>query len=188
VLRPSIIVGDSKTGEIDRLDGPYYLMVLVATNVSRMRLPLPGRNTPLHLVPIDYVTEAAWHVMHAPDSAGKTYHLVDPNPLPAREVFERVAEAAHTEKPRGTIPRPLARAVLRTPGLSGLGRGPLAFLDMLDQAVHYDSTNTTRALAGTGHQCPALDDYLDVLVRYVLDVTRRGAPPPELDDAVDPLD
>jgi hypothetical protein len=59
---------------------------------------------------------------------------------------------------------------------------------MLDQSVHYDSTNTTRALAGTGHQCPALDDYLDVLVRYVLDVTRRGAAPPELDDAVDPLD
>jgi dephospho-CoA kinase len=188
VVRPSIIVGDSKTGEIDRLDGPYYLMVLVATNASRMRLPLPGRNTPLHLVPIDYVTEAAWHVMRAPDSAGKTYHVVDPNPLPARDVFERVAEAAHTEKPRGTIPRPLARAVLRTPGLSGLGRGPLAFLDMLDQTVHYDSTNTTRALAGTGHQCPALDDYLDVLVRYVLDVTQRGAPLPELDDAVDPLD
>jgi thioester reductase-like protein len=188
VLRPSIIVGDSKTGEIDRLDGPYYLMVLIATNASRVRLPLPGRNTPLHVVPIDYVIEAAWHIMRTADAAGKTYHVVDPNPLPARDVFERVADVANTEKPRGTIPRPLARAVLRTPGLSNLGRGPLAFLDMLDRVVHYDSTNTTRALAGTGHQCPSLDDYLDVLVRYMLEVTQRGSPPPDLDDVVDPLD
>jgi dephospho-CoA kinase len=189
VLRPSIIVGDSTTGEIDKLDGPYYLMVLIATNASRVRLPLLGRgDAPLHLVPIDYVIEAAWHIARAPDSAGRTYHLVDPSPLAARDVFERVAEAAHTEKPRGSIPRPLARAVLRTPGLARLGRGPLAFLDILEHVVHYDSTNTARALAPSRLQCPPLADYLDVLVRHVLDVTHRAPPPPELDEVMDPLD
>jgi dephospho-CoA kinase len=188
VLRPGIIVGDSRTGEIDKLDGPYYLMVLIATNASGVRLPLLGRSeAPLHLVPIDYVVEAAWHVARHETAAGKTFHLVDPAPLSARAVFEGVAEHANTEKPRGHIPRPIARAVLRTPGLSRLGRGPLAFVDMLDHTVHYDQTNTTQALAGTTVRCPALADYLPVLVRYVLDLA-RSAPPNPLEDVSDPLD
>jgi dephospho-CoA kinase len=192
IVRPGIIVGDSQTGEIDTFDGPYYLMVLIATNASRVRLPLLGRsNAPLHLVPIDYVARAAWHVARGDAAAGKTFHLVDPSPWPARAVFEGVADHAHTEKPRGHIPRPLARAVLRTPGLSRLGRGPLAFLDVLDHAVQYDATNTVAALAGTGVRCPPLADYLPVLVRYVLDVTRGGGDVlADLveDDVSDPLD
>ena len=188
VVRPSIIVGDTRTGEIDKLDGPYNLMVLTATNASGLRLPSLGRGeSPLHLVPIDYVIDAAWHVARGEHAAGKTFHLVDPNPLTARAVFEAVAEAANTEKPRGHIPGPLARAVLRTPGLARLGRGPLAFLDMLDHAVHYDSTNTAQALAGTTVHCPSLSDYLPVLVQHVLDVAR--APDREaLDEIADPLD
>ncbi|HEY5921471.1 MAG TPA: dephospho-CoA kinase [Kofleriaceae bacterium] len=189
IVRPSIIVGDSKTGEIDRLDGPYYLMVLIATNASGLRLPILGRgDSPLHLVPIDYVIEAAWHVAHSRGAAGKTFHLVDPQPLSARAVFDGVAEHAKTEKPRGHIPRPLARAVLKTPGLARLGRGPLTFLDMIDHTVHYDQTNTAQALAGTTLRCPALSDYLPVLVRHVLDVSRAPASPQELDDVADPLD
>ena len=188
VLRPATIVGDSATGEIDKLDGPYYLMVLIATNATGRSLPILGRgDAPLHLVPIDYVIDAAWHVARSPGAAGKTFHLVDPNPQSARAVFEGVAEHAQTEKPRGSIPRPLARAVLRTPGLARLGRGPLAFLDLLDQAVHYDQTNTARALAGSTVRCPPLGDYLPVLVRHVLDVS-RVAMPDELDDVIDPLD
>lgn len=187
VVRPGIIVGDSRTGEIDKLDGPYYLMVLIATNASGLRLPLLGRgDAPLHLVPIDYVIEAAWRVGRSEGAAGKTFHLVDPAPLSARAVFEGVAEHAHTEKPRGHIPRPLARAVLRTPGLSRLGRGPSAFVDVLDHPVHYDQANTAAALAGTGVVCPPLADYLPTLVRYVLDVSRPVRL--EQDDVSDPLD
>jgi len=189
VLRPSIIVGDSKTGEIDRLDGPYYLMVLIATNASGLRLPIVGRgDAPLHLVPIDYVVEAAWHVARADKAAGKTFHLVDPQPLTARQVFDGVAEHANTEKPRGHIPRPLARAVLRTPGLARLGRGPLTFLDMIDHVVYYDQTNTAEALAGTTIRCPSLVDYLAVLVRHVIDISRAPDEAPEVEEIADPLD
>jgi len=188
VMRPATIVGDSQTGEIDRLDGPYYLMVLIATNASGLRLPILGRGeAPLHLVPIDYVVDAAWHAAHHETAAGKTFHLVDPNPMSARDVFDAVAVHANTEKPRGSIPRPLARAVLRTPGLARLGRGPLAFLDMLDHTVHYDQTNTVQALAHTGLRCPPLADYLPALVQHVLDVSRAPQRNSEL-DINDPLD
>jgi dephospho-CoA kinase len=189
VVRPSIIVGDSKTGEIDRLDGPYYLLVLIATNASGLRLPILGRGeAPLHLVPIDYVIDAAWQVAHSQAAAGKTFHLVDPQPLTARAVFDGVADAAQTEKPRGHIPRPLARAVLKAPGLARLGRGPLTFLDLIDHTVHYDQTNTAQALAGTTIRCPSLADYLPVLVRHVLDAARAPASAAELDEIADPLD
>jgi dephospho-CoA kinase len=189
VLRPSIIVGDSRDGEIDRLDGPYYLMVLIATNASGLRLPILGRgDSPLHLVPIDYVIDAAWQVMHSAGAAGKTFHLVDPNPMSARAVFEGVADHAKTEKPRGSIPGPLARAVLRTPGLSRLGRGPLSFLDLLDHTVHYDQTNTMQALAGSKLVCPPLADYLPMLVQHVLDVARAPQTLAEIDEIADPLD
>jgi dephospho-CoA kinase len=188
IMRPGIIVGDSKTGEIDKLDGPYYLITLIATNVSGVRLPLLGRaEAPLHLVPIDYVVEAASQILRREDTMGKTFHIVDPAPLRARDVFDAVADYAHTEKPRGHIPRPIARAVLKTPGLSRLGRGPLAFADLLDHPVHYDQTNTARALAGTPVQCPALADYLPVLVQYVLDIS-KATPRPSSDDIADPLD
>jgi nucleoside-diphosphate-sugar epimerase len=188
IVRPAIIVGDSATGHIDKLDGPYYLMVLIATNTSNLRLPMLGRGDhPLHLVPIDYVIEGAWRAARSDGAAGKTFHLVDPAPMTARDVFERVADIAGTEKPRGHIPRPLARAVLRTPGLSRLGRGPLALLDMLDHAVHYDATNTARALAGSGVTCPPLADYLGLLVRHVLDVS-RPTHRDSAEDIADPLD
>jgi dephospho-CoA kinase len=170
VVRPAIIVGDSSTGEIDTLDGPYYLITLIATNTSNVRLPMLGRGDhPLHLVPIDYVVDAAWQVARSDGAAGKTFHLVDPEPMAARAVFEAVADIAGTEKPRGHIPRPLARAVFKTPGVSRLARGPLALVDMLDHAVRYDATNTARALAHTGVRCPPLADYLGALVRHVLD-------------------
>jgi hypothetical protein len=162
---------------------------LIATNASGLRLPILGRgDAPLHLVPIDYVVTAAWQAARTANAAGQTFHLVDANPMTARAVFDAVAEHANTEKPRGSIPKPLARAVLRTPGLARLGRGPLAFLDMLDHVVHYDQTNTTQALAGSTVRCPALADYLPVLVRHVLDVSRAPPSVDELDELVDPLD
>ncbi|HEY0254980.1 MAG TPA: SDR family oxidoreductase, partial [Kofleriaceae bacterium] len=188
VIRPATIVGDSRTGEIDKLDGPYYLMVLIATNASGLRLPILGRgDVPLHLVPIDYVVDAAWQVARSANAAGKTFHIVDPNPLPARAVFEAVASHANTALPRGSIPRPLARAILKTPGLAKLGRGPLAFLDMLDHVVHYDQTNTANALAGTTLRCPALSDYLPTLVDHMLAVT-KDSPRIVDQDVVDPLE
>jgi dephospho-CoA kinase len=186
IIRPGIIVGDSRTGAIDKLDGPYYLITLIATNASGVRLPLLGRgDAPLHLVPIDYVVEAAARVVRTEGAAGKTFHIVDPFPMSARAVFEAVAEHANTEKPFGHIPRPIARAVLRTPGLARLAGGPRAFVDVLDHPVAYDHTNTAQALAGANLRCPPLVEYLPVLVQYVLDVT-RAAPPPS-DDIADPL-
>lgn len=171
IFRPAAIVGDSVTGEIDRFDGPYYLMVFIVQNPLDMHLPLPGRGVaPMHLVPIDYVVEAAYALSLDDRSAGGTFHLIDPNPLAARQVYELVAERAHRKRPRGFIPSSVAKAILRAPGLERLMRAPLSFLQSFDDLVFYNSRHTMALLQPTGIVCPPFDGYVDNLIRYVREV------------------
>jgi thioester reductase-like protein len=168
IFRPGVIVGDSKTGEIDRFDGPYYLMLLIVDDPLDMGLPLPGRGAaPLHLVPIDYVVDAAYQLSRDERAAGGTFHLTDPNPFAARQIYALVAERAHKKRPRGFIPTGLARAVMRTPGLERVARAPLSFLESLDHLTFYNSRHTAALLAGTGVSCPPFDTYVEPLVRFV---------------------
>jgi thioester reductase-like protein len=168
IVRPGVIVGDSKTGEIDKLDGPYYLIVLFATNAWPVQLPLPGRGSaPLYLTPIDYVIEAGYQLGVDERAAGRTVHLVDPDPLPARRVLELVAEHAQTPAPRGFVPAALARALLRAPGLGKLTRAPAAVVDLLSTSVHYHTRNAAELLEGEGIRCPPFESYVGNLVRYV---------------------
>ena len=192
VVRPGVIVGDSKTGEIDKLDGPYYLIVMFATNQWPVNLPLPGRgSSPLCLTPIDYVIEAGYALGQDERAAGRTVHVVDPDPLPARRVFELVAEHAETRAPRGFVPAVLARALLRAPGLGKLTRAPAAVLDLLSTPVHYHQKHAHELLADTGIACPPFESYVGNLVRYVKEARaarRPGARAWTVDDeTVDPL-
>ncbi len=190
VVRPGVIVGDSQTGEIDHVRAPGSIsaqLARLATNPRGVAFPRIGRgDAPLHLVPIDYVVAAAWQVARAEQAAGQTFHLVDPAPLPSRVIFDRVAALAGTEPPRGYVPRSLARALQRAPGLGRWRAQSLALADVPDHVVHYDQTNTARALAGTPLRCPPLLDYLPALVGYL-----RAKQPSHAstisDDAPDPL-
>jgi len=168
VLRPGMIVGDSTTGEVDRFDGPYLLILLLVTSPPDFALPLPGRgDAPLHLVPIDYVVRAARVIGRDPRAAGRTFHVVDPSPLTTRQVFELVARVGGRRVPRGFIPAGLTKALLRTPGLDRIAKSPRAFLDALGTRVTYDSTNTSEILSGTDIRCPRFEDYVERLVDYV---------------------
>ena len=178
VVRPGIIVGDSRTGAIDRLDGPYYLIVLIATNPSGLRLPLPGRGAaPLNLVPIDYVVAATCALARDERAVGRTFHLVDPEPESARRVFELIAQEAHTQPPRAFLPGSLSRMLFKVPGLDRLARGQVAFLDSFDQPVSYACHGSNELLGKTGPTCPRFESYVGALVRYVLDVRGRVDPP-----------
>jgi thioester reductase-like protein len=188
IFRPAVIVGDTRTGEIDKFDGPYYLMVLIVQGPLDMHLPLPGRGAaPIHLVPIDWVVDAAYHLGREGRAAGMTFHLTDPSPFAARQIYELVAERAHKKRPRGFIPTSLARAVMRTPGLERLARAPLSFLDSFDHLAFYNCRHTLAYLAGTGIECPPFDGYVDNLIRYVRDVHAQRQQ--KLDDEVfDPFE
>ncbi len=186
VVRPSIVVGDSTTGEVDRFDGPYLLILLIVTSPPELALPLPGRgDLPLHVVPVDYVVRAAHAIGRDPAAVGRTFHLVDPAPLTARRVFELVAQAGGRRLPRGSIPANLTRALLSTPGLDRFAKSPRAFLDALITPVSYSSANTDEILSGKGIRCPPFEVYSEKLVEFVqqrLREKRARKAPLEVDD------
>lgn len=188
ILRPGIIVGDSRTGEIDRFDGPYHLMVLIVESPLDLQLPLPGEGSaPLHLVPIDFVVDAAYLLSRSEHSVSKTFHLVDPCPLSARSVYELVAERAHRKPPRGVLPAGLAKALLKLPGLNRLGSSPHTLLEGFTHNVYYNCRHTLDALRASEVWCPPFESYVDNLVRYVKDV--RAARRRRMDeDVADPFD
>ncbi len=170
VLRPGLIVGDSKTGEIDRFDGVYLLVLLVLTAPSDLSLPLPARgDSPLNLVPIDYVARASVAVMDDPGARSRTLHLVDPAPLPARKVFEVLSAAAGRRMPRGFIPANVTRAVLNAPGLERVLRSPRAFFEQLATNVAYDSRTARDLLDPYDIRCPSFELYADTMVQHVRD-------------------
>jgi len=190
ILRPATIVGDSHTGEIDRLDGPYLLVLLVVTTPPDMALPLPGLgNDPLNLVPIDWVARASVAIGRDGRAPGRTFHLVDPRPLSARRAFELIAQAGGRRGPLGSIPANLAKMLLRAPGIDRIAKSPRAFLETLTTAVTYDSTNASELLASLGvEDCPPFETYVDKLVEYAQRrVRERRATRKIADEVEDPL-
>lgn len=170
ILRPAIIVGDSATGEIDRLEGPYLLVLLMLNAPVDFRIPLPGRGEiPLNLVPVDYVVDAGFAIAKDRRSLGRTFHLVDPTPHSARRVFELIARTSGRPLPRGSLPTKAAAALLRTPGLERFAHVPRAFLEQLATEVVYDDRNAREILGETEIGCPPFESYVDVMVDYVRD-------------------
>lgn len=190
ILRPSILVGDSTTGEIDRFEGPYLLVMLMLSAPVDLRVPLPGSgDVALNLVPIDYVVDAGWTIASDPRSTGRTFHLVDPQPASAREVFQLIAQAAGRPSPRGSVPTNLATALLRTPGLERFANVPRAFLEQLATAVTYDDRGAREILGADGPSCPRFATYVDVMVEFVRrqQSERRARRDEREVDEVDPL-
>ncbi len=193
ILRPSTVVGDSRTGEIDRFEGPYALGILLVASPLVVPLPLPGNGiAPLNVVPVDFVVRAAVHLAQAAGAVGRTFHLVDPNPMSARRVYELLAERAHKRIPKMTLPGRAAEVVLRLPFLERLTRPQRTALEYINHLAWFSSSNTLEQLEGSGIRCPPLSSYLETLVAFVReDYARRQAAEAEslvedpLDEAVD---
>ncbi len=187
VYRPSIVVGDSRTGEIDRFEGPYYLGILLVTSPLAVPLPLPGDGSaPLNAVPVDFVVDAILTLGDDPKAEGRTFHLVDPNPMSSRRVYELIAERAGKRLPRVTLSYKLTDALMRLPGIERLIRQQRQAVAYVNQLVIFNSHNTLERLDGTGVQCPPLERYLDRLTDYVRAYYKARRETDETED--DPLD
>ncbi len=187
IFRPCSVVGDSRTGEIDRFEGPYYLGILLVTSPLVMPMPLPGNGVaPLNVVPVDYVVKAVWTLSHDPRAVGRTFHLVDPNPMSARRVYERIAEQSNKKLPRFNLSARAADVMMRLPVLEKLARPQRAALGYVNHLAIYNCHNTLELLDGTGIRCPPLASYLDQLVAYVREQYRQRRE--RSSEVEDPLD
>lgn len=187
IYRPSSVIGDSRSGEIDKFEGPYYLAILLVTSPLSVPLPLPGNGVaPLNVVPVDFVVNAVWAISKDPRATGRTFHLVDPNPMSARRVYELIAHKANKRLPRFTLPSKAAETVLRLPWLEKLARPQRQAISYVNHLAIYNCHNTLELLDGTGIRCPPLESYLDTLVAYVRDYYRKRRE--QMAEVEDPLD
>ncbi len=166
IYRPSIVVGDSRTGEIDRFDGPYALAILLVA--SPLAVPLPGDAlAPLNVVPVNFVVDAVASIAANPAGVGRTVHVVDPSPLSARRVYEMIAARAGKKLPPVSVPARALQALLQLPLLERLSRTHRPAIDYVSHLAIYNCRNQLELLDGTGIACPPITSYLDRLIEFV---------------------
>lgn len=178
VVRPSTLVGDSLTGEVDRFDGPHLLVMMLLGLPRGASAPLPAANdNPFDIVPVDYAVRVAHAIGQNPDAAGGTYHVVSAEKMSARAVFECVAQAGGRRASRRSIPSQTLDAMMRTPGVARLLRQPSALFRQLAHGARYDDSETHALLGGaTVLGCPPLSAYVENWVAAVAEhlAERRG--------------
>jgi thioester reductase-like protein len=168
IYRPSIVVGDSRTGEIDRFEGPYALAILLVASPLAVPLPLPGDAlAPLNVVPVDFVVEAAVSIGRNPAAVGRTVHVVDPAPLSARRVYEMIAARAGKKLPPVSVPARVFQALLQLPLLERLSRVHRPAIEYVNHLAIYNCRSLLELLDGTGIRCPPISSYLDRLIEFV---------------------
>lgn len=177
IYRPAVVVGDSRTGEMDKIDGPYYFFGVLAKlavlpSLTPMLLPDTGRT---NIVPVDYVVEAIVTLMHAEGSDGRTFHLTAPKSIGLRGIYRGVAKEAGLPALRGSLPRSMAAPVLKVSGRARVLRNmavtqlgiPVEVLDLVDLAPTFISEQTRRMLQDNGiADVPEFADYAPKLWRY----------------------
>ncbi|MFT3896116.1 MAG: SDR family oxidoreductase [Thermomonas sp.] len=177
VYRPGMVVGDSRTGEIDKIDGPYYFFTLL----KKLRAALPpwmpmvglegGR---INIVPVDFVAAALDHIAHKPRLDGHTFHLTDPEPMRVGEVLNTFARAGHAPEMTmridarmfAFVPGGVRLAAANLPPVKRMTamllrdfRIPKSVLKFITYPTRFDNRETERALKGSGIAVPRLETY-----------------------------
>ncbi|OBH07528.1 MULTISPECIES: SDR family oxidoreductase [unclassified Mycobacterium] len=176
IYRPAVVVGDSVTGEMDKVDGPYYFFGVLAKLavlpwLTPMLLPDTGRT---NIVPVDYVVDALVALMHAEGHDGRTFHLTSTKTIGLRGIYRGVAGAAGLPPLRGSLPRSVAAPVLGARGRAKVLRNmaatqlgiPAEIFDVVDSKPTFLSDETRKALRGTGIEVPDFASYAPELWWY----------------------
>jgi NAD(P)-dependent dehydrogenase (short-subunit alcohol dehydrogenase family) len=177
VYRPAIVLGSSKTGEIDKIDGPYYFFRLI----KKMRAALPQwmptvgiEGARINMVPVDWVVAAMDHIAHKPGLDGHAFHLTDPEPQRMGEVLNTFAKAANA--PQMTmridarmfafVPPIVRQAITNLPPVQRFSKVmlkdlgiPKQVLKYIDYPTKFDNRETERALRGSKIKLPKLETY-----------------------------
>jgi thioester reductase-like protein len=163
IFRPSVVVGDSKTGEAEKIDGPYYTFFLVKRGLTRIAAQSSGK---FHLVPVDFVVDGLTTIFARKESIGRVFALADPAPLTFDEFFDAASDAFGKPRPLFRLPARFWKPVFYAPGMAKLTGIPAQSFDYSVFPVDWVCPNTMRALEGTDLRCPRLTDYLPTLAKY----------------------
>ena len=184
VYRPSVVIGHSKTGVMDKIDGPYYFFKALqkARHALPEWFPLVGLEFGYtNIVPVDYVAAAMDHIAHQPALDGQAFHLMASKSQRSGEVLNTFAKAAHAphmairidKRLTDALPKGVGSLLLQLPALKGVRREILADLGIPEEILghlaftaQFDTRDSERALAGTGIEVPPLDSYAEPIWDY----------------------
>jgi nucleoside-diphosphate-sugar epimerase len=168
IHRPSVVCGDSRTGETAKFDGVYYLI-----NYMRMRPDLlslaniGNREVRLNIVPVDFVVDAMAVLAKDERAVGATVQLADPEPLTTHELFDTIAQTLAGRVSRLTLPAPLVHTTLNlrfSEMLTGLPRVGVPYF-FIKQT--YDTTRARDLLEPHGVRCPRFASYVEALIDFL---------------------
>jgi thioester reductase-like protein len=168
IHRPSVVCGDSRTGETAKYDGIYYLIHYLRMQPRLLSLfNIGNRSVRLNLVPVDFVVEAMARLTKDERAIGSTLQLADSHPLTSGELFDTLAKAIAGRPSRLMIPAPLVKQSLAlpfSPRLTGMPRAAVPYF-FLSQS--YDTALSRSLLEPHGVSCPPFPSYVETLVRFV---------------------
>ncbi|PZO10804.1 MAG: short chain dehydrogenase [Lysobacteraceae bacterium] len=177
IYRPSMVIGHSRTGEMDKIDGPYYLFGLIKKIRSTLPQWVPtlgiegGR---LNVVPVDFVADAMDHIAHKKGLDGQCFHLVDPKPMRFGELMNTFCRAAHAPEMTmrldarmlAVVPGAVRGAVLNLPPVKRFTsmvlrdlKIPPSTLAFITYPTRFDTRVVERALKGSKIAVPQLESY-----------------------------
>lgn len=184
IYRPGMVVGHSKTGEIDKIDGPYYLFKMI----QKLRKMLPSwmptvgiEGGRINIVPVDFVADAMDHIAHKKDLDGETFHLTDPFPHTVGEVLNIFAKAGHAPEFAmrlnasmfGFIPPFLLNGLKNLPPIQRITEQllkdlaiPSEVTQFINYPTRFDNREAERALRDSGIEVPPLQDYANNIWDY----------------------
>ena len=168
IHRPSVVCGDSRTGETAKYDGVYYLIQYLRMSPRALSLANIGNSeVRLNVVPVDYVVEAMAALARDERAAGETVQIADPAPLTTEELFDLISRNLAGRESLLTVPAPLVRTTLNIPlneKVTGLPRVGVPYF-FLKQT--YDTARATALLGPRGVHCPRFPDYVPALLDFV---------------------
>jgi len=181
IYRPGMVIGHSKTGEMDKVDGPYYFFKMI----QKIRHALPQwvptigvEGGYLNIVPVDFVVNALDHIAHLEGEDGQCFHLVDSSPNKVGEILNIFAEAGHAPRMAmridsrmfGFIPPFIRQSLKNLPPVKRLTSAvlddmgiPPSVLSFINYPTKFDARETERVLKGTDIEVPRLEDYAPVI-------------------------
>ncbi|MEQ1507011.1 MAG: SDR family oxidoreductase [Myxococcota bacterium] len=174
VHRPSIVVGDSKTGQTGAWKVLYWPLKVIARGfLPAFPYDPEGR---LDIVPVDFVADAVLALANAPEAIGRTFHLTAG---PARdttmaELTEIVFRKLGRRQPLRVRPvwwrRVVRPAMMVTPSaaLKRTLRSGLVYRPYLELRLRFDTTHADAVLPAAGVNCPRVVDYIDTIVDAAL--------------------
>lgn len=177
IYRPGVVVGDSRTGEMDKIDGPYYFFKLIqkARRLLPPWMPVVGiEGGRLNLVPVNFIVDAMDHIAHQDGLDGQCFHLVDPHPHRVGDILNLFARAAHAPEMSlrvNALMFAFVPQVIKTglahfkPArrmwdqvLKDLGI-PASAIGLINYPTRFDCRETLKALKGTDIAVPPLETY-----------------------------